>query len=648
MNISIIKISLIVLLSGIIFSSCKKESNKPTPENADITDLIIPASFNFETTKAINLTINDFEDGARYDIYSINSITPDDIIYTGTDTTVIIDDLNQLVASGFVSNGVFNTLITIPSYHEYLFIMRGKDGVFHGENVELLSNNVTYNFTSSKLKVSTLNDDILFSVNGSSTDINSINLGTGDVALVGNLPYKSIANAADKINNRIYAANKTSPFQLGYYDLSTNTFHEVGNFSWSFPRMDYNPDDGLLYISKKDKLYKVDPTSAQILQTYIIIGLENTSYCDVAFSPDGSLFIGTRTGLYSSVFAGNNINATKISDNTLPEKITCLAVASNGHLFTSVQNANGKIIDFDPATGSWVYFTISDNIKINDFGIIRSIDPSTGDRDGDGVPDDQDDYPDDFERAFNNYFPGENIWASLAFEDLWPSQGDYDFNDLVLKYNINQVTNASNNVVDIKADFQPVHNGASFINGFAFQLPVDATTVESVTGFNLTGSSITLSPNGTETGQTLANIVVFDQTEPNLNTTLNIVVHFTSPVDPIVLGSVPYNPYIIVDQRIDLEVHLPDMVPTSFANLAYFDTNDDTSDPLIGRYYKSAINLPWAINIVYDFVWPLESRQITQGYLKFGDWAESGGTQFQDWYKDLPGYRDNNYLDLQN
>ena len=647
MNTYIKLTAFIILVSGLFFSSCKKDKSNPDPANKNITDLVIPASFNFETTKAIQLTINDFEDGARYDIYTIHSTTPDDIIYTGTDTTVIIDDLNQLVASGFISDGSFKTLITVPSYHEYLFIMRGKNGIFHGENVQLTSNNVVYNYTSNKLKASLLDDDVLYSVNGSNTEISSINLGSGQVTLVGNLPFKSIANAADKINSRIYVANKETPFQLGYYDLNTNTFTKVGNFAWNFPRMDYNPNDGLLYISKNTKLYKVDPTSAQILQTYKIVGLEDKSYCDIAFSPDGLLFVGTKTGIYSTVFAGSNINATKISDKTLPEKITCLAVASNGHLFTSVNKANHKIIDFDPATGNWVYFAISDEIKINDFGIIRSIEPSTGDRDGDGVPDDQDDYPDDPERAFNNYFPGENTWASLAFEDLWPSQGDYDFNDLVVKYNINQVTNASNNVVDIKANFKPVHNGASFINGYAFQLPVNATAVESVAGYNLTGSSITLSANGTEAGQTLANIVVFDQTEPNLNTTLNVIVNFTSPVDPVALGSAPYNPYIIVDQRINLEVHLPDMVPTSFAGLEYFGTNDDTSDPAIGRYYKSATNLPWAINIVYDFVWPLESREITQGYLKFGDWAESGGALFPEWYKDKQGYRNNEYLDIQ-
>jgi LruC domain-containing protein len=645
MKLTISSIILTFVAVTLSLTSCKKNNADVDPN--DINDLVIPATFNFATTNTVELIINDFENGARYDIYTINSTSPDDIIYTSTDTTVVIDDLNQLVASGFILDGSFKTILTVPSYHKYIFIMRGKDGLFYGENVEVSSNKITYNFTNKKLKIARLDDDILYSVNGSNTEIQSINLGTGQITQVGNLPFKSIANAADKINNRVYAANKQSPFQLGYYDLSTNQFTTVGNFSWNFPRMDYNPDDGLLYISKGNKLYKVDPTSAQILQTYKIVGLQSSSYCDVAFAPDGSMYIGDKIALYSAVFAGNNINVTRLSDNTLPQKITCLAVGSNGHLYTSTGNANGKIIDFDPNTGSWSYFSISGNIKINDFGIIRSIEPSTGDTDGDGVPDDQDDYPDDSNKAFNNYFPGENTWASMAFEDLWPGKGDFDFNDLVLKYNFNQITNSSNKVVEIKATFNPVHEGATLINGFAFQLPVSSTAIESVTGYNLTGSSVTLNTNGTIANHTLGNIIVFDQTEPNIGSNLNIVVEFGSPIDPLTLGSAPYNPYLIIDQRMDMEIHLSDMDPTSLADQSYFGTQDDTSDPAIGRYYKTANNLPWAINIVYDFVWPLENREITQGYLKFGEWAESGGSLYADWYKDLSGYRNNDNLDIQ-
>jgi len=40
-----------------------------------------------------------------------------------------------------------------------------------------------------------------------------------------------------------------------------------------------------------------------------------------------------------------------------------------------------------------------------------------------------------------------------------------------------------------------------------------------------------------------------------------------------------------------------------------------------------------------------EKQEIINGYLHFADWAESGGTQYPDWYKDLPGYRDESFLD---
>ena len=637
-------IATIFILIGI--TSCNKKDNPE--DNKDINDLNIPSSFNFNTTKTIEIEISDYESGARYDLYTIHSTTPDDVIYTSTDTTVVIDDLNKLVSSGFIGDeGKFTTVISIPSYHDYLFIMRGKNGIFHGENVEIIGNSVNYEFSPGSLKMSLTDEDLLYSVNSSSTEIHAINLATGQITTVGTMPYKSIACAADKINNRIYVANNKAPFQLGYYDLSTNTFTVTGNFSWSFPRMDYNPDDGLLYISKNYKIYKVDPSTAQIIQTYTVVGAGNKGYCDIAFAPDGSLFWGDKVGLYSTVFSGNTVTATKISDNTLPQNITCLAVGSNGHLYTSVGNANGKIIDFDPETGTWSYFPISGNIKINDFGIIRAIEPSTGDTDGDGVPDDQDDYPDDPYKAFNNYTPGEDTWSTLAFEDLWPGKGDYDFNDLVMKYNFNQITNASNKVVEIVGKFNPVHEGASFINGFVFQLLVQSNTIQSVTGYQLTGSYITLNSNGTEANQSLANIVVFDQTDSHIGSTLTVTTVFESPMEANALGTPPYNPYLIIDQRIDMEVHLADYAPTSLADVNVFGTQDDDSNPSTGRYYKSSTNLPWAIDIVYDFVWPLESKEITKGYLKFGEWAESGGTVYPDWYKDKDGYRDNQYLDIQ-
>ena len=37
-------------------------------------------------------------------------------------------------------------------------------------------------------------------------------------------------------------------------------------------------------------------------------------------------------------------------------------------------------------------------------------------------------------------------------------------------------------------------------------------------------------------------------------------------------------------------------------------------------------------------------EDILKSYLHFGDWAQSGGTLFKDWYLDSPGYRDNTMI----
>ena len=62
---------------------------------------------------------------------------------------------------------------------------------------------------------------------------------------------------------------------------------------------------------------------------------------------------------------------------------------------------------------------------------------SNDDTDEDGVSDLFDDYPNDPEKAFDNYSPAEGQFGTLAFEDLWPAKGDYDFNDIVIDYQYN-------------------------------------------------------------------------------------------------------------------------------------------------------------------------------------------------------------------
>jgi len=256
--------------------------------------------------------------------------------------------------------------------------------------------------------------------------------------------------------------------------------------------------------------------------------------------------------------------------------------------------------------------------------------------------------------------PVDNVYTGTAvYEDLWPGKGDYDLNDLVMYYKFTLTTNVQNKVTDIQIKLYVKAVGASYQNGFGIQfdnlVPGD---IASVSGYNLQFGYITLASNGTETGQTKAVIIPFDNannvihrvTSGFFNTVLGdpvgtadtviMQIHLTTPMLTTDLGTPPYNPFLIRNMERIAEIHLPNYVPTTKAeNCPYFGTADDDTQPGIGRYYKTSNNLPWALNIPVNFDYPVEKVSVINAYNYFATWAESGGSQYPDWYKDLPGYR---------
>ena len=281
------------------------------------------------------------------------------------------------------------------------------------------------------------------------------------------------------------------------------------------------------------------------------------------------------------------------------------------------------------------------------------------DSDHDGIPDNSDDYPNDGNKAFNNYTPSKTGFSSLVFEDLWPGKGDYDFNDLVTSYRFNMITNAQNQVVEIDATIIPEAIGASYHNGLAFQLPFAPSKIQNVTGSSLNHGYITLSANKTEAGQSKAVVIAFDDAFDKLrpsgsgftgsNTvttapyvtpdTVKLVITMATPITLAQAGTAPFNPFIMVNGVRSHEVHLPDYAPTDKMDLSLFGTANDDSKPAQGRYYKTANNLPWGLNIVEKFTYPIEKAAINTGYSEFTSWAESAGATYPNWYKNLGGYR---------
>ncbi len=84
------------------------------------------------------------------------------------------------------------------------------------------------------------------------------------------------------------------------------------------------------------------------------------------------------------------------------------------------------------------------------------------DADNDGVDNTLDTFPCRADLSSITFVPGENQFSLLAMEDQWPSQGDYDFNDLVLAYNVEIYKNAQGLVKRLRVTYQPRAMGAFF------------------------------------------------------------------------------------------------------------------------------------------------------------------------------------------
>lgn len=304
----------------------------------------------------------------------------------------------------------------------------------------------------------------------------------------------------------------------------------------------------------------------------------------------------------------------------------------------------------------------------------KPLDDKQPDSDGDGVIDEEDDYPNDKFRAYNNFFPA-NDFSTLMFEDLWPSLGDYDFNDLVVDYKINRVTDAKGEIVEVIADLSTKAAGAGYRNGFGIEFSkIDPEKVIEVEGTKIKGSTIhKFDANGLESDTKYLTVIVYDdvynvlphlgQGSTGVNTTpgapfqevnvQQVIIRFKKDGEagsggPVYLKEIGYenfNPFLIANQRRGYEVHLPGKQPTSLADKSLFGTSDDNSTEGEKSTYRSKnSNLPWALDVTESTPYLKEGANFMKGYIKFADWVKSGGSQYEDWYLDKPGYRNTQFL----
>lgn len=291
----------------------------------------------------------------------------------------------------------------------------------------------------------------------------------------------------------------------------------------------------------------------------------------------------------------------------------------------------------------------------------KPIVPVCTDTDGDGCCDSDDDFPNDPTKCNGIYVPGQDAYNTIAYEDLWPGAGDYDFNDKVIDRYTVYGLDANNDVVDVEHKIVMRAAGAGFHNGFGIAMNgVPASAVASVTGTVNPQNYTVISANGTEAGQTDAVIIVWEDWNDIVTRTKNGAFFNTVPLTggegysdtvtvkiifntPQPTTDMEFDPFLIKNGARGSEIHLPWKGPSDLADLSKFNTASDASAlNAFGNNYVDINNKPWAIYTPLEsFEYPIEKTDIVTVYNHFAQWASTNGAQFSDWYLDLPGYRDN-------
>jgi LruC domain-containing protein len=698
-----LKVYAAIAAALIVAQSCTKNSSTdptPNPTPTTIDNLVIPDNFNFTTGSNVQLVVNAADVngnplvGVRFDAYLKN----------GSESRLV-----QTFATD--SKGAAQAYITAPAYFDSVQFVPQYIGIPGDVTVKIVNNiaSVTYGAPSKSVSAmksaSATNGSINFKI-GNTVFKTIVDFNSNGVP--NNLEAKrDVVDAAflDDVNASLPERYPVPDYNLPYLAKTNETnviIKELSDVWVTFVHEGAGYRNVLGYY--KYNLNKPF-TSKDKIDTIFII-LPNVSY----YNSGGGLYSGDKVkigrfpantgigwvcisdGFRNGTITANNWNWVFYSDPEFNSETVVAPDAKNirQHNVLIYDNTRDKVLlgfedikrdqgsdnDFNDA----VFYVTSNPVTAIQTGDLPPMKYSNSkpDADGDGIPDTSDDYPKDPSKAFNNWYPSSSTYGTLAYEDLWPAKGDYDINDMVIDYKINQITNASNKVVEVDGELILKAMGASYHNGFGMALGVPSNTISSATTTfkGVQGSLIkhgiaTLGGNGLEVpvNNPYNNVsdeaiyIAFDDGYDILkytgggsgvNTTvgssystpepITFKILFSTPQNPAAMGNPPYNPFIFVNQIRGKEVHLQNMIPTGKADASLFMTAQDNTQPAKKKFYKTYKNLPWGIIFLDKFDYPTENTPIIDAFNFFAPWAESGGTVKTDWYLDKSGYRNSSKI----
>lgn len=242
-------------------------------------------------------------------------------------------------------------------------------------------------------------------------------------------------------------------------------------------------------------------------------------------------------------------------------------------------------------------------------------------------------------------------WGTILFEDMFPSLGDYDFNDYVLKYQVSaQDLGFENGILTTSALRVGIRVAA--IGGslpYTPYLRISRLANKDVGGMDIYKTSSTTmvesdaivwENRGDENAPVILNFAkvasLIDRPagNPYFNTekdyaqvnndNYEAIIYLEEPLPLNALDSGNGLDYYLKNND-GTEIHLQGIQPVSFKYV--FENNLDRN-----TYYRSDKGYVWALMIPADVRHVTEQTSFLSAYKDFERWVESGGKDAKDWY----------------
>jgi len=643
--INITKLVCVIGVVSVAFSSCLQKDVYDPANSGDKEEVTLDNYFDFATTKNIQLNIDYGKECPRayFEVYAENPLS-----YVAEGGQIIKKAGVSHIATGFTDiQGRYIKPASFPTAVSEVYIYSPDFGVPTLYKTKVVGSDVSAKITfENVLDVTPVDSSTRSAQTRSSlkfiTNVIPNVLGTWNV----NTGRPNYLDASKKINvDATLKSYITTYFPEGKNNVGTNLVS----------------DDADILIKEDANVvvnYFGGDTGAQSVFAYYCYS-ENASIDEIRQAAKHACVIfpnahKSSLGNYSGVAVNlKYINETGSFPEEEPERIPAgtkigfliwndgwRGVKANGNMFYSTKSLNSDKISHTAIfaaknkVGERVNVITMEDWKngendYNDVAFVISSNPIAAIE----VPD----VPNPGDRQGTEKYSGV-----LGFEDNWPEQGDYDLNDVVMKYQSSVDYNIDNKVLNIIDKFTLAWTGANYKNSFAYEVPFDLSKASKVTvngseTSSYSGNVITLFKDAkAELG--VSNVNAEDMINQNIQEkTYTVSIQFNNPTLDKSVVVAPYNPFIKVFNSAT-EVHLTDHKPTTGANNRFPSGADISRGDVDGTYFICKDGFPFAIHVdarldasILNLDLKKENQRIDKTYPKFAEWAKTRDPQIKWW-----------------